>query len=443
MRLRIATLAIVLVVAAGACEWPQWRFDAANTGHNPFEREIAAANVGSLVPSFSVDAQTTGMPAAVVGAGHLFTGSTYAGGPASTGRAFDAAGIEGCGGAPTVCAAQWTFGIGSPRVVGATVFTDYVPTDGRALGYDARGLERCGGVPKVCAPRTLDVPDDVWDPAVDVARLRFRWRTVSGNHTVTWVLDGYDALDELACGEDPGGQGHGCFAVWSTTSPATYPGAVVGGPAVGSGSVFYTASQPSDSLLVAADGDGATRWTANLGNGAGLPPIVVDGRVLAWGVVGGAPRWLAFDATGTRGCAGVPRVCTPLWVTEGAEAGALDAAAALAGGTLFRVVGDRLEAYASAGCGAAVCAPKWSAMIGGTNASAPAVANGVVYAATDTGRIKAFDAHGVKGCQGEPRVCTPLWSTKIAAAAGSPIVVDGRVYVPSADGTVTAFSLPG
>jgi outer membrane protein assembly factor BamB len=109
----------------------------------------------------------------------------------------------------------------------------------------------------------------------------------------------------------------------------------------------------------------------------------------------------AFDATGTTGCSGMPKTCTPLWTATG----------------------------------------------GGP--SSPSVANGVVY----TGSMNfqqtafdafAFDAAGATGCSGTPKTCTPLWtastSTLSSGVASSIAIANGAVYVNSA--ALNAFGLP-
>ena len=80
---------------------------------------------------------------------------------------------------------------------------------------------------------------------------------------------------------------------------------------------------------------------------------------------------------------------------------------------------------------AATGAKRWSYATGQPVSSAPAVANGVVYAGGDGGTVFAFRAAtGAK-----------LWSHQIGAA-GSPAVVNGTVYIGSADHNIYAFGLP-
>ena len=56
MRRYLAIVCVLGFVGAG-CGWARPRFDAGNAGANPFETNIAAANVASLTKSFSVAPQ--------------------------------------------------------------------------------------------------------------------------------------------------------------------------------------------------------------------------------------------------------------------------------------------------------------------------------------------------------------------------------------------------
>jgi outer membrane protein assembly factor BamB len=73
-----------------------------------------------------------------------------------------------------------------------------------------------------------------------------------------------------------------------------------------------------------------------------------------------------------------------------------------------------------------------------------AVANGLVYVSTGSDlRIAAYDAAGVKGCAGTPRVCAPLWSTTLSGSPTSPVVANGVVFAATRDDNVLhAYKLP-
>ena len=153
---------------------------------------------------------------------------------------------------------------------------------------------------------------------------------------------------------------------------------------------------------------------------------------------------VALDATGTTNCSGTPKICTPLWTSASRPAFPLDSAGvAVTGGVVYAGTAGSspgqpvgLAAFDSAGvsgCSGApkVCAPLWTTSRGAE--TAPAVANGVIYA-TDTTGISAFDAHGSVNCSGVPAVCLPVWTAAGPFVASSPSVVNGRIYVGGTDG---------
>jgi outer membrane protein assembly factor BamB len=91
------------------------------------------------------------------------------------------------------------------------------------------------------------------------------------------------------------------------------------------------------------------------------------------------------------------------------------------------------------------CQPLWTAATGGNNPS-PAVANGVVYVGAD--KLYAFDAAGTTNCSGSPKTCQPLWTATLpeADATWAPAVANGVVYVGSDDeftSSVAAYDAAG
>jgi outer membrane protein assembly factor BamB len=108
------------------------------------------------------------------------------------------------------------------------------------------------------------------------------------------------------------------------------------------------------------------------------------------------------------------------------------------------VTGDAV--YVTAGDGTlrvlsrATLTPLWSAALPGGatppgTANGPAVANGVVYAGTGDGGTVAYAAAGCGAA-----TCAPLWTAPPHGGA-SAVVSDGRLYTGSTTG-VLAFALP-
>ena len=144
-----------------------------------------------------------------------------------------------------------------------------------------------------------------------------------------------------------------------------------------------------------------------------------------------------------------------------------------AGSANAQGTGGSLEAFdadGATGCSGSpnTCSPLWTAPTGLINpATAPAVANGVVYIVSSTEAVSspvpptlyAFDASGTTDCSGTPKVCQPLWTAPLntggacCAIAESPNVTNGMVYVSTYQtpgpppngptGTVEAFDAKG
>ena len=133
----------------------------------------------------------------------------------------------------------------------------------------------------------------------------------------------------------------------------------------------------------------------------------------------------AYSADGVAGCSGAPKVCTPLWTTDDSPVGYPDAAVGVAGGLMYRATGTQLRTYDATGergCSGVpkVCAPLWSATIGG-NGSAPwqipPWPTALSTPERNDGTVKAFDATGTTGCAGTPKVGAPYGQPKSAAAS--------------------------
>lgn len=156
----------------------------------------------------------------------------------------------------------------------------------------------------------------------------------------------------------------------------------------------------------------------------------------------------AFDATGSIGCSGTPRICDPVW--KGTRAHFLSPPA-VSGGVVYVGATKSLVAYDAAGqtnCDepTTYCEPLWTATTAASIDRAPVVVRGVVYAASET-TLYAFDASGRTNCSGTPKACSPLWSASVAGNTGfeaaSPAVADGVLYMPSSDGNLYAFDAAG
>jgi outer membrane protein assembly factor BamB len=76
----------------------------------------------------------------------------------------------------------------------------------------------------------------------------------------------------------------------------------------------------------------------------------------------------------------------------------------------------------------------WSASTAGSPFQ-PAVAGGVVFTASTTGNLRAFDA---TGCGAS--TCDPLWSASTGSAiTGAPAVSGGRLFIPTDDSRLISY----
>lgn len=438
---RILVLGCALALVATACGWARPRYDAGNSGNNPFESKISVATVATLTKQFTAASATSGVaPGFVVSRGHLYVDG-------SPMRVFDASGANGCGGTPRVCSPQWSLdGPGVADVQDSAVYSPAV--NGGASGYDADGVGNCSGVPKVCHARWVEQVALPIATVTDPLALHFVTVRFNAHGSEGVVLYGY----QKGCGS---GVCSTCFQIcneqWSAPLGSGANGGVVGGPAVANGVVYvsYSPVGAPTATLSAFDGThgvgAATLWTASLDGVAGPAVAVGDGIVVVPVNAPAGSRLEAFDAAGQSGCSGTPKVCTPLWQTD-TQLSRADAAPALSHGVVYRSVGDELLTYPADGTGCSgspkVCSPRWAAFVG-AGASPPAVADGLVFIGSAIGgSVLAYDVNGVTNCSASTHQCSPLWSATVGGQATSVEVWDGRVYVGGTDGTVTVFGLP-
>jgi outer membrane protein assembly factor BamB len=445
---RTVTLLALFVLLAAACDWSTEGFDAARTGSNPFERTIGVNNVGTLQEA----AVYPGVVAPIKVGESLVAQVRYGV------RAFDAAAVTGCSGTPRVCSPQWHASPGflasKPAAGDGFVF---VGTEDTFFAYDAQGESECSTAPdRSCGPVWISNfgPPATGSPVVSNGVVF----ASSG-----FLVNAYSTNPSNCEDTSP----RVCPRLWYRTI-TSQQGAPISSPAVANGHVFVWSG--FEGTLTSLDATtGAIAWTAPVsGNGAGIqpPPTIANGRVYIESVDG----VYAFDAAGSTGCAGPPgsRTCTPLFsLAAGHSVGV-----AIANGRLYAAIGEAytgisvFDATGVQGCAGTpkVCQPLWTAPVSGRQATgAPVVANGVVYVNTNgstspdiavDGRVQAFDAAGVQGCTGTPTVCQPLWTRNVSSdpsitVAGSPVVVDGAVYVagrswaaPTNPDGVHAYRLP-
>jgi outer membrane protein assembly factor BamB len=357
---RRASLAAVGMVLAAGCSWGQFGHDASRTGWSPAEDVITTANVASLAPLWQG-------PTSAVGA-RIAHGTIYSiEGPADQAQrlvAFDAAGNQGCSGSPRTCAPKWSANLSlrlnhyrlydGVAVEGDRVYVvGWVPFFAgpfRMEVFDAHGREGCSGVPVKCAP--------LW--------------------SASWGIGG---------GNSPAGPNlavsNGRIYVNTPIDPSTV-------------SVF-------DAAGVAGCNPGPPRTCSSLfttGPISGGSIAVGEGKLAVSPFNNVSVK--IYDAAGQQGCTN--QVCSPLAAVRGLQN------SSVANGHLYGV-GGAFD-LATAGCPDGEpplrCGPTFTTAFGPSPLRfPPVVAAGQVYLGERIGDVQVFDAAGVAGCAGEPKVCEP------------------------------------
>ena len=398
-RLVLAAIAITVAGAgAAAADWPEFRGDATNSGLNPNETVISAANVGSLT---SVWTGTTG--SVVQSSPAVANGSAYVGSDDGKLYAFDAAGLANCApGAPRACGAMWTGATGgpvrsSPAVANGLVYVG--SDDGKLYAFDAAGLNNCsvGPQPRTCLAQWVTTTGG----------------TVSSSPTVVNdVVYVGSSDDRLYAMNATTGQ-----ILWVTITG----GDVESSPAVTNGVAFVGSN---DTKIVAMNATtGQILWSTLTGGAVSSSPAVTGGVVYVGSFDN---RLYALNATTGQ----------ILWSTI---TGPAPTSPAVANGVVYVGSGNGQLSALDAATGAV----QWSAAMGAVVRSSPAVANGLVYVGADNGALSVFDAAGTVNCGGAPKTCTPLRTVTLGGnVSSSPAVADGVVYVGSGDHKLYALAPP-
>jgi outer membrane protein assembly factor BamB len=420
-------LAAVLALTVAACDWQTFRYSPEHTGYNPTETAITPDNVGSLTLKWS---GTLGVP--TMSSPTVVDNVLYVGGQGL--HAFSARGITGCTGAPKTCDPLWVAPNGwfdsSPAVSNGKVYAASYTS--KLMSFDAAGKNGCSGNPTTCSPlwRAFEAFNSNGGSLSSAAVAN--GLVFVGDEDSS--LNAYDAAGLQNCFDSP----TVCNPRWH----ATFADIVNSSPAVSGGVVYVlTAGE-----LYAFDAAG----NANCVNGTACPlwtaqafgdssPAISNGIVH----VASNNQLLAFDAAGTTNCSGTPKTCQPLWTAT--LGGSITSSPAVANGVVYiGSLDHKLYAFDAAGvtnCTNVSCSPLWTATAGDTISSSPAVANGVVYIGSEDNNMYAFDAAGSQGCANS--VCTPLFTaTTQGDVSSSPTIANGMLYFTSSDKHVYAYGLP-
>ena len=411
-------------------DWPQFHFDAAHTGFNPYENLLSPSTLAAGV-ALRWTGHTTGYiyasPAVVDGVVYV-TGDVL--GETQFLYAFDAAATSNCSGTPAQCEPLWTAVTGgllqsSPAVVNGVVFV--TSREPKLYAFDAAGVINCAGSPKACTP--------LWTAGLGGQVVAASPTVANGVVYVASSAKSYafDGAGSIGCAGVP----KTCAPLWTTTATASAQHA----PTVANGMVYMGSDADHSLNVFDAAGNinctGAPKTCAPLWTGPKgyIAPAVANGLVY----VGGEGGLYAFDAAGSTSCGGTPKTCAPLWT---AVVGAPLTTPAVAYGFVYMATLGGLYAVDAAGstnCAGTpkICAPLWTGTVAANDSfsgGSPAVADGVVYVYSHWNRLYAYDAAGNLNCAGTPKTCTALWTTTVPTTSTetSPVVINGMVYVGAA-----------
>jgi outer membrane protein assembly factor BamB len=322
--------------------------------------------------------------------------------------AFDAAGNTNCSGSPKSCQPLWTAtlsdreDLSSPTVANGIVYIGSGTSIGgppNLYAFDATGTTNCSGSPKTCQPLwSAQVPGQIQPTSPAVANGIVYVGTSFG------LLWAYDAAGNTNCSGSP----KLCQPLWhgpalhgfaATTSPAIANGLVYIGGTDGNSNLKKLYAFDAAGNNTGCSGSPKTcqpLWSAPVALGGQIrtAPAVANGVVYVGTIFDN--KLYAFDAAGNTGCSGSPKVCNPLWTTSATGSVGIDSSPAVANGVVYVGSHDNklyaFDAAGTTGCSGSpkVCNPLWTFAAGAQVNSSPAVTNGVVYVGSGDTKLYAL-----------------------------------------------------
>lgn len=405
-RVRWGAMLGALVLVTAACGWSMVGSDAARGGFSRFEQVITPANVGALTEKWRA-LPGSGTSAPVVGGGRLFVSTQPAENVPGGLSAYDATGAACTGAAPATCLPIWSktfatqYGV-RPPISPPLLTSSFVSASGT---HDTQTLAMIPNNNSIYTTNVEHVGGS-FDPASGVAVLG----------------DTRDGAASAATG------GNGIFGYHHTTYE--WPGLRI--PVT-----FLLASVPAnEGLSFSIRGQWGVSGNPNF---VGSAPAVADGSLF----IMRPGELLSYDAHGRTSCGQDPawhsQLCSPMWTGTLSHLGAYDGMPAVANGRVYAPARDgAVEVFASAGCGAATCAPGWTAQAGSSHIAPVSVTDDTLFAASDDGRLYAFDAAGCGAT-----TCQPTWSANLGSAAHAPSVAGSVLFTGTEDGQLYAFDAAG
>ena len=427
-RIRIAALAVVIVLLCAGCDWLQVGAGPGHTGAN-FEPNITKP----VVPSFQASTVTNDAPtseAIVVGGKliveHAGTLSVYD--PNSYGLTWNAALPNGAittGGAPAVDTASNTVFI--------VVETASNP---QLLGFDLNGVRNCNTLLYFCTPI---VQADIGSAHASASPPA----VADGKVFVYGATDLYAFSAPATTNCTTVQRVRVCTPLWSATTGFSAAGVA---PAVDRGFVFAAAVVSGQGVLRSFDeSSGAPQWGGTLAAPPTASPSVSDdGTVFA-------PAGNSIAAFHGSGCGS--STCAPVFSLAektGDASGSFLSSVAVDSARLVAANGNgNMYSWPRAGCGAA-CQPSASAVVnaplgGSTNYSESlAIASGMVFAAGRT-IVSGVDHSVLVALDTSTLANVGSWdlgTSGLVPGAAGVSVAWGVVYVPLGNALIAVHPRP-
>jgi outer membrane protein assembly factor BamB len=409
--LRAAVLLCVASVAMSGCWWLQPGHDARRSGHNPTETRLTRENVATLTEAWSatVGAAEVRDPAMSADGVHAVSGVEV-----RTYRLWDGAERWATRVLPPDCPpedCEAFAAVGAPSVRGGQVL---VPA------FVAHGDQpRLGNAANVFDPSTGERLDRL-DAGASPDSVTVDGDTLAATSAV-YCGQCYAATLTVFDQSDPPSGWRTVFPETSVATPPTFADDRVVFGLGGRRVAAYTVAPPTNchpDFPICPP-----LWTYGL-QGDATPPVVSDdgGTVYVGDTAGTVTALAASDGR-------------LLWSAQLGGTSVL-AAPTSGNGLLYVPSSDgRVSVFDADGCGAATCAPVWTAATGSAVTTQAALAGGVLHVASDDGTIRAFDAAGCGAA-----ACPAIWETSTGSRiTGAPTVASGNLLVGTADGRLIVY----
>jgi hypothetical protein len=445
-RIWLVALAIAVTLATSSCnyDWTGFQYDGGHSNATP-DTGISTANVGMLTQVWSANLGEVLQAEPLV-----YQGVVYAAGSSGVLMAFDAAGIKGCSGTPTVCEPLWSADVGHGQISNTPAIVDgqvvVMTQDGYLAAYDAAGVNGC-----VAGATGTTTCTPLWSYTNPV-RAAGSFQVADGYiftegaygaqsfgaYTQPGSLAVFDAAGVDGCTGTP----KTCSPLWTGTTELNSLSPAVAGDTVyavdTSGNIVTFPTDPS--TCAGTPAVCSSQRTYSVYETPGGSPSVVGGDLYVATYGNGL---LAFDATGATNCGAGTSTCTSSWTALPGDM--LVGSPTVSGGrVLIGDIGpgqpglDVLDAHGAQGCSGTptTCLPEWVSDPALGDATYTSVDNGVAFAAMSD-ELAAYDLTGTTDCSGVLVTCEPLWSTP--GQFRRTVESHGRVFAATTDGHLDVF----